>query len=78
MEWNLSMGNPRRKLRIRHTGNAGPRNPAINSLLDAISGVLGTDAIGEVGRDSARRGVTAELPKPAYGRREKDEVPQDA
>ena len=64
---NQGISNPRRKLRIGDTGNAGPGNPAINALLYAIKGVVGINPIGEVKKESTQRNANAEFPPPTYG-----------
>ena len=65
MGWNRGIMNPRHKLRIGNTGNAGPGNPAINALFGVIEGVVGTNSIGEVKRDLIQRNATAELVPPS-------------
>ena len=72
-ERNQGIRNPRRKLRIGNTGNAGPGNPAINALLDLVEGVVGANSIGEVKKDLAQREAKAEFPPPPYGYLRRDE-----
>ena len=64
---NQGLRNPRRKLGIGNTGNAGPGNPATNAILDVIEGVVGANSFGEVKKESIQRNVTEELTPPTYG-----------
>ena len=73
MEWNQGKRDPRNKLRVGTTGNAGAGNPAINALLGGIGGVVGNHSIGEVKRVLEERGVLTEIPMPTHGYMRRDE-----
>ena len=66
MERNQGQRDPRNKLRIGNTGNAGEGNPAINALLDVIGGVVGNNSIGELKRVLEERCVAGDTHSDAW------------